>query len=365
MPDSIDILWELAIKVAGYKSVSTSRGWRMGEGMSVFVDPPAMCPHCREWFRTNRIWVVDENNGKLAGCWDMKTGQPPPASLVHPHSGSNRGSICKGNNHTYADALFIGISAGTHYYSTERWLFELGHDCPYLTVRVTCQICRRSHPKVGTHNYGHGSFHVCSRYCYTLAKYFRCMRCYKETGFYTEPKWERYCEECFNASSTACHLCGDVQLTYTMSRLGRTNHRVCRTCIHYGDKLKYCGSCERVYLSEEIISRRCRHCSPSLFPTPIEPVPTISSDVDDEHEEEDDPDYYDRECRGCYGPVGRDRDYCHSCCCADCVAQRQARRTEEAAQQAIEEQEEEEEDEVRDPWDYDGDGSDDEEEEED
>jgi hypothetical protein len=138
MKDPSEALWKLMNKLEVSRPVETKIGWELGEGIKIFgPDTKAKCPNCDSWIETNRIWLVDEADGILKGCWH-RDGRKVE-KIIHPHVPYS-GKVCLGKSGGASNALFAGVDKGRHYHSTERWFNQLGHDCPDA-IKANCIAC--------------------------------------------------------------------------------------------------------------------------------------------------------------------------------------------------------------------------------
>lgn len=315
---SMELLWELATKTLNCKRKDVSSGWKLKPGITVAVAPEALCPHCKQFVPTNRIWFIDERDYNLRGCWEIKPGVVTEMTSyedTHPHITGPTGGICMGNgNKTAFDAMFMGISPGSHYGNSERWFWNRGHNCPGLLDRQPCVICGLNHPKEVSYRYGYPDMRTCSYSCYQIAVYFRCYQCGCETGWTGSERWQGRCETCFERAAFVCIECNEKFLGNYMSRVYGTegSGRMCRTCSR-GNLITYCGGCERLYRTEDLIRRYCRNCRPEYFHAPRDP------EVEAFEEDEGNLLF---QCGGCDRPVRVENSYCGRCCCSVCVEAR-------------------------------------------
>lgn len=138
--NQLNILMEVLTRTEKYSANLTNKRWKFSEGISLYINPPFKCPLCKGSFPTNRIWLLDEINKSLKGCWRLD-GNPIKGEfdsddnyrgdVPHPHADLD--GACMGNTKSLVELLFLGIRPGTHYYSTNLWLIQVGHgDCPEL-----------------------------------------------------------------------------------------------------------------------------------------------------------------------------------------------------------------------------------------
>lgn len=139
MKDPTKSMWEISVLVQDLRPKDDRVGWILREGIKVFgPDTKAKCPNCDSWIPTNRIWLVDDANGFLKGCW-YKDGTVVHQEIIHPHVPYN-GQVCLGQSGGAANALFAGVASGRHYHSTEKWFSQLGHDC-VNAIKARCIGC--------------------------------------------------------------------------------------------------------------------------------------------------------------------------------------------------------------------------------
>jgi len=355
--DSMELLLELGTKILDYSRSITKHGWSINPSIQVLVNPEARCPSCNAWVQTNRIWFVDEEDRKLRGCWEVTPGAMHKGMTAyddtHPHSTGPTGDICVGSNGSTIEALFSGISPGTHYASTERWFWHLGHDCPAYPPDVECSICKRMHPRIVTYQYGAG-LRLCGRECYQVACMFRCVKCSGPRDFYEPTDRERHCTTCFEEESVTCSYCNARVMNYRSGMVAETTDIVCRRCIR--SRCRYCDDCSRIWRLGDLRGPMCKLCRPNLYESAPPPSPDlIAFEAEEESEEESEPQFT---CVNCTNRVSWNGRYCGDCCCEICVRARNDR-----SRRGGEDDDEEQEADEEDPLDYqepdDDDGDDD------
>lgn len=307
MKDPTEILTTIASRVLEVKSTGRGGPWSFRDGVRLFINPEARCPDCEGWFPTNRVWLVDEPWNRLLDCWHMDGRKVDRAKeIIHPHV-SGRG-ICMGNNKSASEALFVGVTPGKHYFNTERWFWQLGHDCPKVE-KDTCYSCGVKYPTRTGYKYGElQDKTICSMKCLIVVKLFRCWSCFGERPFY-EPdgnSLSRYCESCYLERTIACGSCSKrILKKYPYTTLP-TGEAVCDTCRpdHYDN----CRACEEEFLRTSLNDDRlCVRCENEIEEREEERE-------EEEEEEEAPPDTYPCDCYcGCTHRVNEEGARCEDC----------------------------------------------------
>jgi hypothetical protein len=216
MQDPTKILWEIALALDVHRIPRTIdySGWTLTKGIRIFADPDVKCPNCESRVRTRRIWLVDDNNKSLLGCWKLDGSKVnPDIEIIHPHVYKDK-RVCNGDFKLASDALFIGVAEGRHYYSTERWFQQLGHECPNI-VTIICDDCGKD--ELFPPDYKR---HLCY-YCQDRSECDcdMCRRAYGEEQCRECEEWmerseldeDLLCENC-NNNTPRCRICGESEV---------------------------------------------------------------------------------------------------------------------------------------------------------
>lgn len=181
-----------------------------------FINPVILCPYCREWLETKRVWVVDEDNCKVVRLFELD-GRPLRAECCHPHVGA-AGAICMGTASNVTQALFSSLNSEDAYVKVEEWLPEiLNHECEEMLrgTRNEYVSCYKCYSDVHIDEIRYSEFdakpYCCD--CYN-AKHWTCNDCgddfHMETGIpYYEVKYEVVCDFCFTQKYFTCEKCDD------------------------------------------------------------------------------------------------------------------------------------------------------------
>ena len=228
MQDPTSLLNRIREAKARQEALLKSDGWRLKNGIQIFINPPFLCPKCNEWDETRLIWMVDTRLYRLLGLWDLNGNNAfPKFTHAHPHvSGSQ---ICKGSATSAEAALFASISYGNPYHDVNRWLKEVGHaDVCKAFPKATCVWCGVTKAASAIQAFGYSRSKVCIVECDALAKATKCYACFEDRDTSMDYKRGTFCERCFTDYSHRCPHCLEDWNSTVMS-----NHpegRVCQPC---------------------------------------------------------------------------------------------------------------------------------------
>lgn len=263
-------------KLAPVRTRVDNNGWTLRKGIRIVVNPKFKCPHCYEntydvkdmsryMYPTNRIWMFDERNRRLLGCWWMDgtevedDGYGEFQSVVHPHVGGT-GNLCMGSSTSVEQLLFMGMSKGNHYRSCEIAILNMGHMCPYIP-RVPCKICTRKYLQPLGRVYGNVA--VCSFDCVNLSPGQICNFCGGNVRDVELPDYYNgTCHECFNRLAATCMGCSSRRWARNMRYVSRSRH-YCETCVSDPRVLIGCAVCsEPTSVGEVNRDGYCLGCTP-------------------------------------------------------------------------------------------------------
>lgn len=260
MKDPTEFLMTLTSKISELKAKYRESSWSFRQGLKLFIDPTVRCPWCEQWIHTRRVWLVDDKWAVLKGCWFLN-GEPVDKEkfIIHPHVCNADKSICLGTTSIPSTALFASITSGHHYYSTEHWFEQLGHNCPN-TPKTICNVCNRMyfHDEGYSLSYGQNNYRVCSIDCFNVANLFRCTTCFSERELYEPQDRDKLCEQCWINNTVECSFCTNRDYSWRIHRTPDIEF-VCQRC--HPDHFKKCSNCLCFLHNSEIMEDGiCRYC---------------------------------------------------------------------------------------------------------
>lgn len=179
--DPTELLIFLDQATAKLHRKSKEGGWRLRDGVEIFIAPESRCSFCNETFETNRVYVLDSVNKAVPKQWRLADGQAVRRGnkMYHPHAFHTNGGICMNHATTLPQLIFNSINTGVNYYAPQ-YYWDVGHDCPKFPKK-SCPFCNKRVPGfVLKHDYADRRF--CSVDCVGKAAETRCYRCYNEHG---------------------------------------------------------------------------------------------------------------------------------------------------------------------------------------
>src|SRR6266545_942619 len=178
---------------------SKGGGWRLRDGIEIFIAPESRCSFCNQTFETNRVYVLDSLNQAVPKQWRLKDGKAVRQGnkLYHPHAFHPKGGICMNNAKTLPQLIFNSINTGTNYYG-QNYFWDVGHDCPE-TKKKKCPFCKKNVPTFVL-KFDFADRYLCSEECCAKARLTLCCMC---LGKHHGPKYDQnnkgpFCQKCLD-----------------------------------------------------------------------------------------------------------------------------------------------------------------------